>query len=84
VLLGPRLAVGQAAAAFLPFHCQGWLLTTAEDKVVDAEAMVCLCLVRDLATILPMVLIAPELVVVALGAIVTKTLAPGLGRKSLS
>ncbi len=75
--------MGQAAAAFLPFRCRGWLLTAAEDKV-DAEAMVCLCWVRDSAALLPMVLFAPELVVVALGAAVTKTLAPGLGRESLS
>jgi hypothetical protein len=82
-LLGPGLAVVQSAAAFLPFRYRGWSLTAAEDKV-DAEAMVCLCWVRETAAILLMVLITPELVVCALGAVVTKTLAPGLGRESLS
>ncbi len=64
-----------AAAAFLPLDSRGWSLTEAEDKV-DAEAMVCLCWVRDMAAIL-----LPELMVGALEAAVTKTLAPVLVRE---
>jgi hypothetical protein len=83
LLLLDEVLAGGGAAAFLPFDCCGWSDRTAEGKV-DAEAVVCLCWVRDMAAILPLVVILPELMVGALEAVVTKTLAPGLGRYSSS
>ncbi len=64
-----------AAAAFLPLDSRGWSLTEAEGKV-DAEAVVCLCWVRDMAAIL-----LPELMIGVLEAAVTKTLALVLVRE---
>jgi hypothetical protein len=80
---GARTCSGAGGGGLLALSLLEMVAHNAEDKV-DAEAMVCLCWVRDTAAILPMVLITLELVVVALGAVVTKTLALGLGRESLS